>query len=101
MWEGRWRAALRNGSLTRLDTAFSRDADDSAYVQERLAENAEETRRWLNEAALVYVCGRRDMARDVRETLAAILARDADASRSKAENVHDAADERIRVDAFD
>ena len=101
LWEGRWRAALRNGSLTRLDTAFSRDADDGAYVQERLAENAEETRRWLNEGALVYVCGRRDMARDVRETLAAILARDGDASRSKAENVHDAADERIRVDAFD
>jgi len=93
LWDERFQAALRDGSLTRLDTAFSRDADDGDYVHDRLREQANELRRWLIEdGALVYICGRREMTREVEATIAAILAESAEPMREE---------HRIRVDAFD
>ena len=73
LWSERWRAALASGSLTRLDAAFSRDADDGRRV--RMPEGAGGRRRRLADRAkaLVYVCGRPDMARDVVDALKAIL----------------------------
>jgi sulfite reductase (NADPH) flavoprotein alpha-component len=93
LWDERFRAALSDGSLTRLDTAFCGDADDGATVQDRLWEQAEELRRWLiDDRALVYICGRREMAREVEATIAAILA------ESDAPEIDE---DRIRIDAFD
>lgn len=93
LWDERFQAALRDGSLTRLDTAFSRDVDDGAYVQDRLLEQRQELRRWLIEdGAMVYISGRREVARDVEATIAAILAEAASPV---------IAEDRIRVDAFD
>jgi sulfite reductase (NADPH) flavoprotein alpha-component len=101
LWRERWTSALRNGSLTRLDTAFSRDPDDGAYVQNRLEDNASEVRRWLkDEKAVVYICGGRAMARDVRETLARILADNA-LDNSPADKTRQFDEQRIHIDAFD
>ena len=59
-------AMLADGHLTRLDTAFSRDQEAKIYVQHRMAENAAELWKWLEEGAHFYVCGDASrMAKDV------------------------------------
>ena len=61
---------LSDGTLTRLDTAFSRDGSEKVYVQHRMLEHAKEIWAWLQDGAHFYVCGdARRMARDVDETL--------------------------------
>ncbi|MEK4081061.1 assimilatory sulfite reductase (NADPH) flavoprotein subunit [Solibacillus sp. FSL K6-1126] len=68
----RW---LKDGTLTKLSVAFSRDTEQKVYVQHRLLENAEEVYRWLNEGAVIYVCGdEKYMAHDVDQTLRKIVA---------------------------
>jgi sulfite reductase (NADPH) flavoprotein alpha-component len=65
----------REGHLTRLDTAFSRDQDQKVYVQHRMLENAREIWSWLEAGACIYVCGdAKRMAKDVDEALARIIA---------------------------
>jgi sulfite reductase (NADPH) flavoprotein alpha-component len=68
-----WR---RDGLLSRLDTAFSRDQDAKIYVQHRMLDNAAELWAWLEEGAHLYVCGDAErMARDVDRGLAYIIAK--------------------------
>ena len=63
-------AWLRDGTLTRLDTAFSRDQAGKIYVQDRMAENAADLWRWLQDGARFYVCGDATrMAKDVDAAL--------------------------------
>nr|WP_294526307.1 flavodoxin domain-containing protein [uncultured Rhodopila sp.] len=53
---GAW---LQAGVLARLDTAFSRDPDDGAHVQDRLVEQAAAVWEWLTARdAVLYACGR-------------------------------------------
>ncbi len=59
-------AMLRQGTLTRLDTAFSRDRAEKIYVQHRMREHAKELFAWLENGAHFYVCGDASrMAKDV------------------------------------
>lgn len=68
----RW---LKDGTLTKLSVAFSRDTEQKVYVQHRLLENAAEVYRWINEGAVIYVCGdEKHMAQDVDQTLRKIVA---------------------------
>jgi sulfite reductase (NADPH) flavoprotein alpha-component len=70
-------AHCRDGLLTRLDTAFSRDQESKIYVQHRLLERAYELWSWLEEGAHLYVCGdAQRMARDVEAGLAYILGKE-------------------------
>lgn len=78
----RWR---KDGLLTRVDVAFSRDQKDKLYVQHRLRERAKDVYAWLEEGAYIYVCGDANaMAHDVHEALTDIVAeqggKDADAA---------------------
>ena len=67
-------AMLAEGSLTRLDTAFSRDQADKIYVQTRMLEQAAELWRWLEDGAHLYVCGdAKRMAKDVDAALHEII----------------------------
>jgi sulfite reductase (NADPH) flavoprotein alpha-component len=52
-----WQAA---GHLSRVDLAFSRDADGGGYVQDRLAAASGELRAWVADGAAIYVCGSLD-----------------------------------------
>ena len=62
-----WR---KDGTLARLDTAFSRDQRRKVYVQDRMTENAEDLWRWLQDGANFYVCGDATrMAKDVDTAL--------------------------------
>lgn len=104
LWSERVDAALRRGALTRLDTAFSRDAGDGARVQARLKGAASEVLGWLMERkAVVYVCGSRALARSVETALAEILAEIGGRTRAaaEAEVARWTAEGRLRVDAFD
>jgi sulfite reductase (NADPH) flavoprotein alpha-component len=67
----------KDGLLTRLDTAFSRDQPHKIYVQHRLLESAAELWAWLEDGAHLYVCGdAQRMARDVDRGLAYIIAKE-------------------------
>jgi sulfite reductase (NADPH) flavoprotein alpha-component len=60
----------RQGSLHRLDTAFSRDQAEKIYVQHRMIEQGAQLWRWLEEGAHFYVCGDASrMAKDVDAAL--------------------------------
>ena len=64
------------GTLTRLDTAFSRDSDQKLYVQHRMLEHGKEMWDWLNNGAYFYVCGdAKRMAKDVDNALKEIAAK--------------------------
>ncbi len=57
---------LADGTLGRLDVAFSRDQTRKIYVQQRMEEQAADLWRWLQDGAHFYVCGdAMRMARDV------------------------------------
>jgi sulfite reductase (NADPH) flavoprotein alpha-component len=64
----------REGVLTRLDTAFSRDGAEKVYVQHRMRQHGEELFRWLEEGAHFYVCGDASrMAKDVDQALHEVI----------------------------
>ncbi|MFC4950468.1 molybdopterin-dependent oxidoreductase [Pseudonocardia sp. GCM10023141] len=64
-------AAFRDdGTLTRLDTAFSRDQRSKVYVQDRMREHGARLWSWLQAGAHLYVCGDATrMAKDVDRAL--------------------------------
>ena len=47
----------RDGFLTELDLAFSRDQPKKIYVQDRMRERGAQLWRWLQDGAHFYVCG--------------------------------------------
>ncbi|HEY8564494.1 MAG TPA: flavodoxin domain-containing protein [Beijerinckiaceae bacterium] len=70
LYQLEWQDALKDGSLSRLDLAFSRDAPEKTYVQHRLFERRREVVDWLEGGARFYVCGdAKAMAKDVRAAL--------------------------------
>ncbi|MFH8883414.1 molybdopterin-dependent oxidoreductase [Streptomyces californicus] len=63
-------ALHRSGTLTRLDTAFSRDQRAKVYVQDRMREHGAQLWSWLRDGAHLYVCGDASrMAKDVDRAL--------------------------------
>jgi len=66
----------REGQLTRLDVAWSRDQTEKVYVQHQMLERAREVFDWLEDGAGFYVCGDATrMARDVDAALHEIIQR--------------------------
>ena len=56
--------------LNNLDTAFSRDQDKKIYVQNKIYERSDEFFQWLENGAIIYVCGdAKKMANDVEATV--------------------------------
>ncbi|MGW1805662.1 molybdopterin-dependent oxidoreductase [Streptomyces sp. NPDC002078] len=69
-YEDELTAFLAEGTLTRLDTAFSRDQRAKVYVQDRMREHGPLLWSWLRDGAHFYVCGDASrMARDVDQAL--------------------------------
>jgi len=65
-----WQDALKDGALTRMDVAFSRDTPEKIYVQHKIWEKRRDLIEWLDGGANFYVCGdAKNMAKDVRTTL--------------------------------
>lgn len=62
------------GVLERADIVFSRDQEQRIYVQDKLREQAEQVRSWLDADAAIYVCGSLEgMAGGVEATLTDII----------------------------
>ena len=75
LYQTDWQRWLREGILTRMDVAFSRDARPTTYVQHRMMEHRRELFAWLDGGAYVYVCGdERRMAPNVHAALETIVA---------------------------
>jgi len=84
LYQLEWQAALKAGSLHRLDLAFSRDGlarvdavsgiARKTYVQHRLIERARDVYDWLEGGAQLYVCGAIAMGKDVHAALRSIVA---------------------------
>jgi sulfite reductase (NADPH) flavoprotein alpha-component len=61
--------------LTRLTLAWSRDASEKIYVQDRMRDVGRDLWAWLAEGAHVYVCGdAKRMAKDVEAALIEVVA---------------------------
>jgi sulfite reductase (NADPH) flavoprotein alpha-component len=70
LYQLEWQEALKDGALTHMDVAFSRDAPQKTYVQHKMWKRRRELVDWLDDGAHFYVCGDASaMAKDVRATL--------------------------------
>jgi sulfite reductase (NADPH) flavoprotein alpha-component len=85
LYDDEWQMALCDGTLTRLDLAFSRDLARKIYVQHRLLEHASSVYAWLRDGASIYVCGdAAAMAPAVHAALLEIIATVGQTSRETA-----------------
>lgn len=74
LYQLEWQRALKQGTLSRLDLAFSRDGGERIYVQQRIAEAGRELYDWIESGATLYVCGDASrMAPDVHTALASVI----------------------------
>jgi sulfite reductase (NADPH) flavoprotein alpha-component len=86
LYQLEWLQALKEGTLTRLDVAFSRDQAEKVYVQHRLHEHGAQVWEWLQQGAHLYVCGDAEhMAPDVHAALVDIAAEHGHQSREDAD----------------
>jgi sulfite reductase (NADPH) flavoprotein alpha-component len=70
-----WERFSRDGLLTKLDCAWSRDQAHKIYVQNKMLENAAEIWKWIDgKGAQFFVCGdAKRMAKDVDAALRKIV----------------------------
>lgn len=88
LYQLEWQRYLKQGHLTKLDVAFSRDQRDKIYVQDRIREHATEIQAWIDEGAAIYVCGdAKRMAGDVHEALLDVVSKQKNLQRSEAEQI--------------
>jgi len=74
LYQSEWQTWLKDGTLERMDVAFSRDGREKNYVQHRMKEKARDIFAWLEEGAHIYVCGdAANLAPDVHSTLIDIV----------------------------
>lgn len=86
LYQTEWQKWLKDGVLTKMDVAFSRDTAEKVYVQHRMLENSKELYEWIQSGAIVYVCGdEKNMAHDVHNTLIAILIQEGKMAKEEAE----------------
>lgn len=85
LYQVEWQRWLNVGVLSKIDLAFSRDTDRKIYVQHRMLEKSKEVFEWIQEGAVVYVCGdEKRMAKDVHETLQQIFMQEGEMSEDEA-----------------
>jgi sulfite reductase (NADPH) flavoprotein alpha-component len=94
---------MRDGLLTRLDCAWSRDQAEKVYVQHKMMQNAAELCAWLDDGAHFYVCGdAKRMAKDVDATLRKIVQEQGGRSLEEANDYVEKlkADKRYKRDVY-
>ncbi|PIK26391.1 assimilatory sulfite reductase (NADPH) flavoprotein subunit [Bacillus pumilus] len=87
LYQTEWQKWLKDGVLTKMDVAFSRDSEEKVYVQHQMKKHSKELFEWLEQGAYVYVCGdEKHMAHDVHGTLLSIIQEEGAMSKEKAES---------------
>ncbi|EEJ3489306.1 NADPH-dependent assimilatory sulfite reductase flavoprotein subunit [Salmonella enterica subsp. arizonae serovar 56:z4,z23:-] len=75
LYQVEWQRYVKEGLLSRIDLAWSRDQKEKIYVQDKLRERGAELWRWINDGAHIYVCGDANrMAKDVEQALLEVIA---------------------------
>ncbi|WP_119258098.1 assimilatory sulfite reductase (NADPH) flavoprotein subunit [Shinella zoogloeoides] len=103
LYQTEWQGFLKDGVLSRMNVAFSRDGAQKTYVQHRLLEEARELYAWLEEGAHLYVCGDgAKLAPDVHRALTAIVAEAGGRGKAAAEDYLAALREsrRYQIDVY-
>ncbi len=86
LYRSEFESFVAGHELTRIDTAFSRDQQQKIYVQHRMLEAGKEIWSWLQDGAVIYVCGdATHMAKDVDAALQAIIAKHGRRSAAQAQ----------------
>lgn len=86
LYQVEWQRWKKQGLLTNIDLAFSRDQAEKVYVQHKMLERKTELYAWLEEGAVVYVCGdEKSMAKDVHQALLQIIQEEGKHSAEAAE----------------
>jgi sulfite reductase (NADPH) flavoprotein alpha-component len=86
LYQSEWQAYLKNGLLTRMNVAFSRDTEHKVYVQHKMLEHSKELFQWIEEGAYLYVCGdMKSMWKDVNATLLNIVVKEGGISAGQAQ----------------
>ena len=85
LYQSEWQNYQKDGLLSKIDVAFSRDQADKVYVQHKMKENAKELFDWINAGAYFYVCGDASrMANDVDQALHSIIQEQASMNEAEA-----------------
>lgn len=87
LYQVEWQRWVKEGVVSRISLAWSRDQAQKIYVQDRLREQGAEIWQWLQQGAHLYVCGDASkMAHDVQQALLDIVAQHGgmDAAQSEA-----------------
>ena len=75
LYQVEWQRYVKEGVLSRIDMAWSRDQKEKIYIQDKLREQGAELWRWINDGAHIYVCGDANrMAKDVEQALLEVIA---------------------------
>lgn len=86
LYQVEWQQWVKQGVLTNIDLAFSRDQEEKVYVHHKMLEKKAELYKWLEEGAVVYVCGdEKSMAKDVHHTLLQIIQEEGNLSADDAQ----------------
>ncbi len=86
LYQLEWLRYRRDGVLTRMDVAFSRDQQEKVYVQHRLRERSRTLYEWLERGAHFYVCGDANkMAGDVHQALVDVVRKERGVSEDQAQ----------------
>ena len=76
----------KDGVLTKLSTAWSRDTEKKVYVQHKILEHSKELFAWLEKGAYFFICGdKQNMAKDVHNALISAIAQEGGLSQEDAE----------------
>ncbi|TYP01602.1 NADPH-dependent assimilatory sulfite reductase flavoprotein subunit [Xenorhabdus doucetiae] len=74
LYQVEFQCYVKEGLLSRIDLAWSRDQQHKVYVQDKLREQGEAVWRWIQDGAHLYVCGDANrMAKDVEQALLDII----------------------------
>ncbi|MCO7263978.1 NADPH-dependent assimilatory sulfite reductase flavoprotein subunit [Dickeya zeae] len=75
LYQVEWQRYVKDGLLTDIDLAWSRDQAHKVYVQDKIREKGAQVWRWIQDGAHIYVCGDANrMAKDVEHALLDIVA---------------------------
>jgi sulfite reductase (NADPH) flavoprotein alpha-component len=87
LYEEEFVSMQKDGILTHLDLAFSRDQEEKIYVQHQMEERGADLWQWLEAGASFYVCGDASrMAKDVDACLHRIVEKHGGKTEDEAKN---------------
>ena len=90
LYQVEWQNYVKEGLLTNIDLAWSRDQAEKIYVQDKLIAQGSAIWQWLQQGAYIYVCGdAKRMAKAVDLALQQILMTQAQYNQEQAINYLD------------